>query len=159
MKKGLLKSIDLILNEKPETNRTTLIKNDTNYELTYVNLLSKTLVSLDEIIQKIEKHPGMAQTVSEATDLFDTLNDKFKDSMERLDKESLKEARSKFRELKELSKDEIVIDLRRDELTKDEKKEIKKEPDIDSKNEVDPDKDNSDERESLFKKYLRRMSE
>lgn len=151
----LLKEFYEIINEAPETEKTTLVKTDDNYRKNYSILLAKTVVSFDELLGKISNNPGLEDVVTEVEGLFEQMNTIYKESLEKLNNDDKREVQGILRELKNSAEDDIIIDLQ-PELTTREKKELAKEKDIDVKNEVDEDKDNSEDIYQRVQKYLRK---
>lgn len=151
----LLKEFYEIINEAPETEKTTLVKTDDNYRKNYSILLAKTVVSFDELLGKISNNPGLEDVVTEVEGLFEQMNTIYKASLEKLNNDHKREVQGFLRELKNSSEDDVIIDLQ-PELTTREKKELAKEKDIDVKNEVDEDKDNSENIYQRVQKYLRK---
>ena len=68
----LLKEFYEIINEAPETEKTTLVKTDDNYRKNYSILLAKTVVSFDELLGKISNNPGLEDVVTEVEGLVRT---------------------------------------------------------------------------------------
>lgn len=151
----LLKEFYEIINEAPETEKTTLVKTDDNYRKNYSILLAKTVVSFDELIGKISNNPGLEDVVTEVEGLFEQMNTIYNASLEKLNNDHKREVQGILRELKNSAEDDVIIDLQ-PELTTREKKELAKEKDIDVKNEVDEDKDNSEDIYQRVQKYLRK---
>lgn len=151
----LLKEFYEIINEAPETEKTTLVKTDDNYRKNYSILLAKTVVSFDELLGKISNNPGLEDVVTEVEGLFEQMNTIYKASLEKLNNDDKREVQGILRELKNSAEDDIIIDLQ-PELTTREKKELAKEKDIDVKNEVDEEKDNSENIYQRVQKYLRK---
>lgn len=151
----LLKEFYEIINEAPETEKTTLVKTDDNYRKNYSILLARTVVSFDELLGKISNNPGLEDVVTEVEGLFEQMNTIYKESLEKLNNDHKREVQGLLRELKNSSEDDVIIDLQ-PELTTREKKELAKEKDIDVKNEVDEDKDNSEDIYQRVQKYLRK---
>lgn len=151
----LLKEFYEIINEAPETEKTTLVKTDDNYRKNYSILLAKTVVSFDELLGKISNNPGLEDVVTEVEGLFEQMNNIYKASLEQLNDDHKREVQGFLRELKTSAEDDIIIDLQ-PELTTREKKELAKEKDIDVKNEVDEEKDNSEDIYQRVQKYLRK---
>lgn len=151
----LLKEFYEIINEAPETEKTTLVKTDDNYRKNYSILLAKTVVSFDELLGKISNHPGLEDVVTEVEELFEQMNTIYKASLEKLNNDHKREVQGILRELKNSAENDVIIDLQ-PELTTREKKELAKEKDIDAKNEVDEDKDNSENIYQRIQKYLRK---
>lgn len=151
----LLKEFYEIINEAPETEKTTLVKTDDNYRKNYSILLAKNVVSFDELLGKISNNPGLEDVVTEVEGLFEQMNTIYKESLEKLNNDDKREVQGFLRELKNSAEDDIIIDLQ-PELTTREKKELTKEKDIDVKNEVDEDKDNSEDIYQRVQKYLRK---
>ncbi len=151
----LLKEFYEIINEAPETEKTTLVKTDDNYRKNYSILLARTVVSFDELLGKISNNPGLEDVVTEVEELFEQMNTIYKASLEKLNNDHKREVQGILRELKNSSEDGVIIDLQ-PELTTREKKELAKEKDIDAKNEVDEDKDNSEGIYQRIQKYLRK---
>ena len=83
------------------------------------------------------------------------MNTIYNASLEKLNNDHKREVQGILRELKTSAEDDIIIDLQ-PELTTREKKELAKEKDIDVKNEVDEDKDNSEDIYQRIQKYLRK---
>lgn len=151
----LLKEFYEIINEAPETEKTTLVKTDDNYRKNYSILLARTIVSFDELLGKISNNPGLEDVVTEVEGLFEQMNTIYNASLEKLNNDHKREVQGFLRELKNSSEDGVIIDLQ-PELTTREKKELAKEKDIDVKNEVDEDKDNSENIYQRIQKYLRK---
>lgn len=151
----LLKEFYEIINEAPETEKTTLVKTDDNYRKNYSILLARTVVSFDELLGKISNNPGLEDVVTEVEGLFEQMNNIYKASLEKLNNDDKREVQGFLRELKNSAEDDVIIDLQ-PELTTREKKELAKEKDIDVKNEVDEDKDNSEDIYQRVQKYLRK---
>lgn len=151
----LLKEFYEIINEAPETEKTTLVKTDDNYRKNYSILLARTVVSFDELLGKISNNPGLEDVVTEVEGLFEQMNTIYKASLEKLNNDDKREVQGLLRELKNSAEDDVIIDLQ-PELTTREKKELAKEKDIDVKNEVDEDKDNSEDIYQRVQKYLRK---
>lgn len=151
----LLKEFYEIINEAPETEKTTLVKTDDNYRKNYSILLARTVVSFDELLGKISNNPGLEDVVTEVEGLFEQMNTIYKASLEKLNNDDKREVQGILRELKNSAEDDVIIDLQ-PELTTREKKELAKEKDIDVKNEVDEDKDNSEDVYQRIQKYLRK---
>lgn len=151
----LLKEFYEIINEAPETEKTTLVKTDDNYRKNYSILLARTVVSFDELLGKISNNPGLEDVVTEVEELFEQMNTIYKASLEKLNNDDKREVQGILRELKISAEDGVIIDLQ-PELTTREKKELAKEKDIDVKNEVDEDKDNSEDIYQRVQKYLRK---
>lgn len=151
----LLKEFYEIINEAPETEKTTLVKTDDNYRKNYSILLARTVVSFDELLGKISNNPGLEDVVTEVEGLFEQMNTIYNASLEKLNNDHKREVQGFLRELKNSAEDDIIIDLQ-PELTTREKKELAKEKDIDVKNEVDEDKDNSEDIYQRVQKYLRK---
>lgn len=151
----LLKEFYEIINEAPETEKTTLVKTDDNYRKNYSILLARTVVSFDELLGKISNNPGLEDVVTEVEGLFEQMNNIYKASLEKLNNDHKREVQGILRELKNSAEDDVIIDLQ-PELTTREKKELAKEKDIDVKNEVDEDKDNSEDIYQRVQKYLRK---
>lgn len=151
----LLKEFYEIINEAPETEKTTLVKTDDNYRKNYSILLARNVVSFDELLGKISNNPGLEDVVTEVEGLFEQMNTIYKASLEKLNNDDKREVQGMLRELKNSAEDDIIIDLQ-PELTTREKKELAKEKDIDVKNEVDEDKDNSEDIYQRVQKYLRK---
>lgn len=151
----LLKEFYEIINEAPETEKTTLVKTDDNYRKNYSILLARTVVSFDELLGKISNNPGLEDVVTEVEGLFEQMNTIYNASLEKLNNDHKREVQGILRELKTSAEDDIIIDLQ-PELTTREKKELAKEKDIDVKNEVDEDKDNSEDIYQRIQKYLRK---
>lgn len=151
----LLKEFYEIINEAPETEKTTLVKTDDNYRKNYSILLARTVVSFDELLGKISNNPGLEDVVTEVEELFEQMNTIYKASLEKLNNDDKREVQGMLRELKNSAEDDIIIDLQ-PELTTREKKELAKEKDIDVKNEVDEEKDNSENIYQRVQKYLRK---
>jgi len=151
----LLKEFYEIINEAPETEKTTLVKTDDNYRKNYSILLARTVVSFDELLGKISNNPGLEDVVTEVEGLFEQMNTIYKASLEKLNNDHKREVQGILRELKNSSEDGVIINLQ-PELTTREKKELAKEKDIDVKNEVDEDKDNSENIYQRIQKYLRK---
>ena len=151
----LLKEFYEIINEAPETEKTTLVKTDDNYRKNYSILLARTIVSFDELLGKISNNPGLEDVVTEVEGLFEQMNTIYKASLEKLNDDHKREVQGILRELKNSAEDDVIIDLQ-PELTTREKKELAKEKDIDVKNEVDEDKDNSEDIYQRVQKYLRK---
>ena len=151
----LLKEFYEIINEAPETEKTTLVKTDDNYRKNYSILLARTVVSFDELLGKISNNPGLEDVVTEVEGLFEQMNTIYKASLEKLNNDHKREVQGFLRELKNSAEDDIIIDLQ-PELTTREKKELAKEKDIDVKNEVDEEKDNSEDIYQRVQKYLRK---
>lgn len=151
----LLKEFYEIINEAPETEKTTLVKTDDNYRKNYSILLARTVVSFDELLGKISNNPGLEDVVTEVEGLFEQMNTIYKASLEKLNNDHKREVQGILRELKNSAEDDVIIDLQ-PELTTREKKELAKEKDIDVKNEVDEDKDNSEDIYQRVQKYLRK---
>lgn len=151
----LLKEFYEIINEAPETEKTTLVKTDDNYRKNYSILLARTVVSFDELLGKISNHPGLEDVVTEVEGLFEQMNTIYKASLEKLNDDHKREVKGILRELKTSAEDDVIIDLQ-PELPTREKKELAKEKDIDVKNEVDEDKDNSEDIYQRIHKYLRK---
>jgi len=151
----LLKEFYEIINEAPETEKTTLVKTDDNYRKNYSILLARTIVSFDELLGKISNNPGLEDVVTEVEGLFEQMNTIYNASLEKLNNDHKREVQGILRELKNSSEDGVIIDLQ-SELTTREKKELAKEKDIDVKNEVDEDKDNSENIYQRVQKYLRK---
>ena len=151
----LLKEFYEIINEAPETEKTTLVKTDDNYRKNYSILLAKTVVSFDELLGKISNNPGLEDVVTEVEELFEKMNTIYNASLEKLNDDHKREVQGILRELKTSAEDDVIIDLQ-PELTTREKKELAKEKDIDVKNEVDEDKDNSEDIYQRVQKYLRK---
>lgn len=151
----LLKEFYEIINEAPETEKTTLVKTDDNYRKNYSILLARTVVSFDELLGKISNNPGLEDVVTEVEGLFEQMNTIYKASLEKLNNDDKREVQGILRELKNSAEDDVIIDLQ-PELTTREKKELTKEKDIDVKNEVDEDKDNSEDIYQRVQKYLRK---
>lgn len=151
----LLKEFYEIINEAPETEKTTLVKTDDNYRKNYSILLAKTVVSFDDLLGKISNNPGLEDVVTEVEGLFEQMNTIYKASLEKLNNDHKREVQGILKELKNSAEDGVIIDLQ-PELTTREKKELAKEKDIDVKNEVDEDKDNSENIYQRVQKYLRK---
>lgn len=151
----LLKEFYEIINEAPETEKTTLVKTDDNYRKNYSILLARTVVSFDELLGKISNNPGLEDVVTEVEGLFEQMNTIYNASLEKLNNDHKREVQGILRELKNSAEDNVIIDLQ-PELTTREKKELAKEKDIDVKNEVDEDKDNSEDIYQRVQKYLRK---
>lgn len=151
----LLKEFYEIINEAPETEKTTLVKTDDNYRKNYSILLARNVVSFDELLGKISNNPGLEDVVTEVEELFEQMNTIYKASLEKLNNDDKREVQGILRELKNSAEDDIIIDLQ-PELTTREKKELAKEKDIDVKNEVDEEKDNSENIYQRVQKYLRK---
>lgn len=151
----LLKEFYEIINEAPETEKTTLVKTDDNYRKNYSILLARTVVSFDELLGKISNNPGLEDVVTEVEGLFEQMNTIYKASLEKLNNDDKREVQGFLRELKNSAEDDVIIDLQPEPTTR-EKKELAKEKDIDVKNEVDEDKDNSEDIYQRVQKYLRK---
>lgn len=151
----LLREFYEIINEAPETEKTTLVKTDDNYRKNYSILLARTVVSFDELLGKISNNPGLEDVVTEVEELFEKMNTIYNASLEKLNDDHKREVQGILRELKNSAEDDVIIDLQ-PELTTREKKELAKEKDIDVKNEVDEDKDNSENIYQRVQKYLRK---
>lgn len=151
----LLREFYEIINEAPETEKTTLVKTDDNYRKNYSILLARTVVSFDELLGKISNNPGLEDVVTEVEELFEKMNTIYNASLEKLNDDHKREVQGILRELKTSAEDDVIIDLQ-PELTTREKKELAKEKDIDVKNEVDEEKDNSENIYQRVQKYLRK---
>lgn len=151
----LLREFYEIINEAPETEKTTLVKTDDNYRKNYSILLARTVVSFDELLGKISNNPGLEDLVTEVEGLFEQMNTIYNASLEKLNDDHKREVQGILRELKTSAENDVIIDLQ-PELTTREKKELAKEKDIDVKNEVDEDKDNSENIYQRVQKYLRK---
>lgn len=151
----LLREFYEIINEAPETEKTTLVKTDDNYRKNYSILLARTVVSFDELLGKISNNPGLEDVITEVEGLFEQINTIYNASLEKLNDDHKREVQGILRELKNSSEDDVIIDLQ-PELPTREKKELAKEKDIDVKNEVDEEKDNSENIYQRVQKYLRK---
>ncbi len=151
----LLREFYEIINEAPETEKTTLVKTDDNYRKNYSILLARTVVSFDELLGKISNNSGLEDVVTEVEGLFEQMNTVYKASLEKLNDDHKREVQGILRELKTSAENDVIIDLQ-PELTTREKKELAKEKDIDVKNEVDEEKDNSENIYQRVQKYLRK---
>ena len=98
----LLKEFYEIINEAPETEKTTLVKTDDNYRKNYSILLAKTVVSFDELLGKISNNPGLEDVVTEVEGLFEQMNTIYKASLEKLNNDDKREVQGIPKRIKEL---------------------------------------------------------